>query len=113
MIKRTLEKRLKTAAIQFPVVTVTGLRQSGKTTLVRAIFKKYSYVSLELPDQRGFLGQLEHLTNTARTIASDFLDNRKYYQGLTGDEATPAALVYGGNDAFRRSGVAVYPWFFI
>jgi len=54
MIRRTLEKRLKEAARQFPVVTVTGPRQSGKTTLVRAIFKKYHYVSLELPDHRGF-----------------------------------------------------------
>jgi len=54
MIRRTLEKSLKEAARQFPVVTVTGPRQSGKTTLVRAIFKKYHYVSLELPDQRGF-----------------------------------------------------------
>jgi len=50
---------------------------------------------------------------SAQTIASDFFDNLKYYQGLTGDEAPPAALVYGGNDAFRRSGVAVYPWFFL
>jgi len=113
MIKRTLEKRLKTAAIQFPVVTVTGPRQSGKTTLVRANFDRYRHISMELPDPPGFLGQVEHLTNTARTIALDFFDNLKYYQGLTGDESTPAALVYGGNDAFRRSGVAVYPWFFL
>jgi len=54
MIKRTLEKKLKNAANQFPVVTLTGPRQSGKTTLVRAVFKHYNYVSLELPDQRSF-----------------------------------------------------------
>lgn len=67
MIKRTLEKKLKDAASQFPVVTVTGPRQSGKTTLVKAVFKHYDYVSLELPDQRsfaledplGFLNQFE------------------------------------------------------
>jgi len=58
MIKRILEKRLKTAAVQFPVVTVTGSRQSGKTTLVRTNFDRYRHVSMELPDQRGFLGQL-------------------------------------------------------
>jgi len=54
MIKRTLAKKLKEAAAQFPVVTVTGPRQSGKTTLVRDVFKNYEYVSLELPDQRDF-----------------------------------------------------------
>ena len=55
MIKRTLAKKLHQAAKNFPVVTVTGPRQSGKTTLVRAEFKDYDYVSLELPDQRAFL----------------------------------------------------------
>jgi len=50
---------------------------------------------------------------SAQTIASDFFDNLKYYQGLAGDEAPPASLVYGGSDAFRRSGMAVYPWYFL
>ena len=67
MIKRTLAKKLKEAAAQFPVVTVTGPRQSGKTTLVKAVFKDSDYVSLESPDQRsfaledplGFLGQFD------------------------------------------------------
>ena len=54
MIKRTLAARLRKAATQFPVVTVTGPRQSGKTTLVKAVFKGYAYLSLELPDQRRF-----------------------------------------------------------
>jgi len=67
MIKRTLAKKLRKAIRQFPVVTVTGPRQSGKTTLVRDELKDYAYVSLELPDQRsfaledprGFLGQFD------------------------------------------------------
>ena len=54
MIRRTLEKRLRKAADQFPIVSVTGPRQSGKTTLVRAVFPDYAYVSLELPDERRF-----------------------------------------------------------
>lgn len=54
MIPRTLSAHLERIALQFPVVTVTGPRQSGKTTLCRAVFKAKPYVSLERPDQRQF-----------------------------------------------------------
>jgi len=54
MIRRTLRTRLRQAARDFPVVTLTGPRQSGKTTLARADFKDDAYVSLELPDERAF-----------------------------------------------------------
>ena len=54
MLKRTLAKKLKNAAKQYPVVTLTGPRQSGKTTLVRKTFPNYEYISLEEPDQRAF-----------------------------------------------------------
>ncbi len=54
MIKRILALRLKRAARQLPIVTLTGPRQSGKTTLVRAVFGDYRYISMELPDQREF-----------------------------------------------------------
>lgn len=36
----------------FPLVTITGPRQSGKTTLARMVFRDKPYVSLEDPDQR-------------------------------------------------------------
>lgn len=54
MIERTLAKKLREVAKLFPVLTVTGPRQSGKTTLTQAVFKDYDYISLELPDQRQF-----------------------------------------------------------
>lgn len=54
MIQRTLATRLKAVARAFPVVALTGPRQSGKTTLVRAVFARHAYVSLEAPDQRAF-----------------------------------------------------------
>ncbi|MBU1182526.1 MAG: ATP-binding protein [Proteobacteria bacterium] len=54
MIKRSLEAKLKALAEKSPVIAVTGPRQSGKTTLVRAAFAGYKYVSLENLDTREF-----------------------------------------------------------
>jgi hypothetical protein len=52
MFHRQLLPFLIDAAARMPVVTLTGPRQSGKTTLVRHAFPDYRYVSLERPDQR-------------------------------------------------------------
>lgn len=68
MIRRTLNQKITILAKQFPVVTLTGPRQSGKTTLVRALFSNLPYVSLEEPDirqeafsdPRGFLSNFRH-----------------------------------------------------
>ena len=54
MIDRCIEKTLVASARSYPVVTVTGPRQSGKTTLVRKVFFGHEYVSLENPDERAF-----------------------------------------------------------
>ncbi|PIU31543.1 MAG: AAA family ATPase [Syntrophobacteraceae bacterium CG07_land_8_20_14_0_80_61_8] len=52
MIPRTAHDTLMRMARGFPVVAVTGPRQSGKTTLARATFPDKSYLSLEDPDVR-------------------------------------------------------------
>ncbi len=52
MIKRTSEQTLQRLARGFPVVAITGPRQSGKTTLAKATFPNKSYLSLEDPDLR-------------------------------------------------------------
>ncbi len=54
MISREAEQELRNLARQFKSVAVVGPRQSGKTTLVKAVFKDKAYVNLENPDIRMF-----------------------------------------------------------
>ena len=74
MINRILSDKLKYFAGLFPVVSLTGPRQSGKTTLVKAAFPGYTYYSLEDIDIR----------NLAISDPKGFLSNNK--QGLIIDE---------------------------
>lgn len=69
MIHRQLAEQTTRLAKQYPVVTVIGPRQSGKTVMCRNTFSNYSYVSLEgheerqraIRDPKGFLNALgEH-----------------------------------------------------
>lgn len=67
MIKRDIEKELKTLIKEYPVVTIIGPRQSGKTTLAQSLSKKFEYCNLESPENRmlattdpkGFLRQFK------------------------------------------------------
>lgn len=54
MIKRDLSTKISQLVRKFPVITVTGPRQSGKSTLLRNQFPDYTYISLEDPDSREF-----------------------------------------------------------
>ena len=106
MIKRHLEQPLLHAAAQYPVVTVTGPRQSGKTTLVRSAFRNHDYVSLENPDQRafaledprGFLGQFKKgavLDEVQR--APDLFS---YIQGIVDRQDAPGQFILTGSQNF-------------
>ena len=68
IVKRQLERPIKLPLNKYPILAVTGPRQSGKTTLLKNLFPDYRYVSLEDTDQRsfatddpsGFLKQYDH-----------------------------------------------------
>lgn len=52
MIARNLANQIKELFTQYPIVTLLGPRQSGKSTLVKALYPSMSYVNLEAPDER-------------------------------------------------------------
>ena len=54
MIERELKTKLLELINKFPIVTLTGPRQSGKSTLLKTSFTDYQYVSLEDLDMRLF-----------------------------------------------------------
>lgn len=83
-VERDIVKEVLDMAEAYPIVTVLGPRQSGKTTLVREVFKKKPYASLEDPDTRKF----------AEEDPRGFLDN--YPDGAILDEIQrlPTLLSY-------------------
>jgi predicted AAA+ superfamily ATPase len=68
---RSIAKAIRFLLGKYPVIAVTGPRQSGKTTLLKTMFSDYRYVSLENPDARQFA---ENDPNGFKTIrqAGDF-----------------------------------------
>jgi predicted AAA+ superfamily ATPase len=55
MIKRDIIEYLKEIVAFFPVVVVTGPRQSGKTTLLKEVFPDHEYFNLEMPSMRDLI----------------------------------------------------------
>ena len=96
MIARHASSRILRLLGGFPVLTITGPRQSGKTTLVRQLLPHKPYVSLEAPAQREF----------ARTQPAEFL--RQFPGGAVIDEAQNAPELFsemqGVVDASRTMG---------
>jgi len=84
MIKREISDHILNMAKEYPVVTVTGPRQSGKTTAAKALFPDHEYVNLEEPDTREF----------AQKYPRDFF--KKYSGNLIIDEVqrVPELLSY-------------------
>lgn len=51
-IHRAIEKRIKKIAKQFPAIAITGPRQTGKSTLLKTLFPKHDYITLDDPEVR-------------------------------------------------------------
>ena len=54
MIERKISGKILSYMKKYPVITLTGVRQCGKSTLLRNLFSDYEYVSLEDIDIRDF-----------------------------------------------------------
>jgi predicted AAA+ superfamily ATPase len=105
-IPRTLASTLKDVSRQYPVVSLTGPRQSGKTTLARMVLSEHAYVSLEDPDlrdfarddPRGFLKQLSGpvILDEVQRVPDLF----SYIQTAVDDDDTPGRFILTGSQNF-------------
>jgi len=107
MIDRKIEPILHDLATQYPVVTLTGPRQSGKTTLCRKVFPEMAYANLESPDvrayaasdPRGFLS-----TYTSGLIIDEIQRVPQlvsYIQGIVDERKTPGQFILTGSQQFE------------
>lgn len=107
MIPRTLTAALQDRATQYPVVTLTGPRQSGKTTLCRAAFPDKPYINLESPDvrefarsdPRAFLGAypggaiLDEIQRVPQLVS--------YLQPMVDEDSRPGRFILTGSQQFE------------
>ncbi|MCX8086662.1 MAG: ATP-binding protein [Rhodocyclaceae bacterium] len=107
MIPRELAAFLSQSAERYPVVTLTGPRQSGKTTLCRHLFAGKPYLSLEAPDirrfaiedPRGFLAELPEGAILDEIQRAPELPS--YLQVLVDDDPRPGRFILTGSQQFE------------
>lgn len=106
MILREAERTVRKLSKGYPVIAITGPRQSGKTTLARYVFNKKPYVSLENPDirelaqgdPRGFLEKYRKgaVFDEVQRCPQLF----SYLQELVDEEQQPGRYVLTGSQQF-------------
>lgn len=106
MIPRHLSNTILKYAKEYPILALVGPRQSGKTTLAKALFSNYKYVSLENLDLR------HYATSDPRGFLSDhgpfvILDEVQrvpeifpYLQELVDNNQEPAQYILTGSSQF-------------
>lgn len=106
MLPRLITPTLQRLATSFPVLAITGPRQSGKTTLARAQFADKPYVSLEDPierafaneDPRGFLARFTH--GVVFDEAQRWPDLFSHLQGMVDADCRPGRFILTGSQQF-------------
>ncbi len=106
MIPRMLSKKLILLARKFPVIALTGPRQSGKTMLAKSLFANKPYISFEdldtresaASDPRGFLGRFPKgaIFDEAQRVPQLF----SYIQTIVDEKQTPGMFILTGSQQF-------------
>ena len=105
MIKRVIQDKIKQLTEKFPVISVTGPRQSGKTTLIKSMFPDWHYESLEDPDTRLFaLSDPRKFLDAGKKMIIDEIqrapDLFSYIQSITDNENINGQYIISGSQSF-------------
>lgn len=105
-IPRELAAKVRSLASTYPVISVTGPRQSGKSTMLRHEFPAYDYVNLEDPDARAFADNDPRGFLAAHPGPAIFDEVQRvpslfsYLQGEVDTDGTPGRFVLSGSQSF-------------
>ena len=108
-IERDLAPRFEAAARTSPSITLTGPRQSGKTTLCRAVFHRHPYVSLEATDVRAFASEdpraflAQYPEGAVIDEVQRVPDLPSYLQGIIDSDPRPGRWVLTGSQNLSLS----------
>lgn len=106
MIKRHLEAKLLEAIKKYPIISLTGPRQSGKTFLVKNTFKDFDYVLLENSEQREFAQKdpCGFLRQFKKNVILDEVQRApelfSHLQGVVDERNHPGQFVLTGSQNF-------------
>lgn len=106
LIKRQLITHVRNAATFYPIVSVAGPRQAGKSTMLKQAFPDYQYVSMEDPDiyalatsdARGFFDSYTDgvIIDEAQKVPNLF----SYMQGIVDKKRSPGRFVLSGSQNY-------------
>lgn len=106
LIKRKLSEHVKHAATYYPIISVAGPRQAGKSTMLQQVFPDYEYISLEDPDMyalastdaRGFFDRYKEgvIIDEAQKVPELF----SFMQGIVDKKRTPGRFVLSGSQNY-------------
>jgi len=106
MIQRQIRVHLKKMLRKFPMVSLTGPRQSGKTTLLREAFPAYKYYNLERLDHRELIGSdpIGFLRTAGDKLILDEVQNYpdlfSYIQVISDERNTTGQYILSGSQSF-------------
>lgn len=111
MIRRSITPTVQEVSKYFPVVTITGPRQSGKTTLIRHLFDGYTYHTLEDPDARQWAEEdpRDFLSSDSSGVVIDEVQNvpslLSYIQGIVDSDRSRKFVLSGSSNLTLLKGV--------
>jgi uncharacterized protein len=107
MLNRKLGDKIRESAVKMPIIAITGPRQSGKSTLIQALFPEHSYLNLEdlelrqfaISDPKGFLQSQKGkvILDEVQYVPHLF----SYIQVISDRDKVPGQFILSGSQNFQ------------